>query len=317
MSWGRGDIPSQRGRVAVVTGGNGGIGLAVSRALAANGAHVVIACRNVDKGESARADLRATRPDASVEIVPLDLSDLASVRRAGALIAARHPRLDVLVNNAGVMAIPRRTTVDGFEMQLATNHLGHFVLTAILCAALVRAPAARVVSVTSTGRHYGRRVDPSDPHLNRRYDPWRAYGQSKLANLHFALELDRRLRASGARARSLVAHPGFVNTDLQANSVRESGGLSQRFFRQAVQRFGMSADEGALPLLRSATDPHADGGQLYTPRWVNVGPPERRPLFWRSTDAGAMRTLWTVSEGETGTRFDVAAIVSTAGLGPS
>jgi len=313
LSWTTSDMPSQTDRVAVVTGANGGLGLAVVRALAAHGAHVVMAVRDVAKADGARDDLLAAQPDASLEVVALDLADLASVRAAVEVIAAAHRSIDLLVNNAGVMAIPERQTADGFEMQLGTNHLGHFVLTAGLCSSLARASGARVVSVTSTGRHFGRGVDADNPHMHGRYDPWRAYGQSKLANLHFALELDRRFRRAGARARSLVAHPGFANTDLQANSARETpGGASQRFFHLAVERFGMSAEGGALPLLRAATDPSARGGELYTPRWVNSGPPVRRPMMKRTRDLDAMRTLWEVSERETGTTFDVAAAVVAA-----
>jgi NAD(P)-dependent dehydrogenase (short-subunit alcohol dehydrogenase family) len=173
---------------------------------------------------------------------------------------------------------------------------------------LLESTDARVVSVTSTGRHGGRALDPDNPHLEGRYDPWGAYGQSKLANVHFALELDRRFRAAGVPARSIVVHPGFVNTDLQARSVRETGGgRSQRFFRSAVVRFGMTPARGALSLLRAATDPRAVGGALYTPRWVNWGPPVRRPLVGPSRSRKAMDTLWEVSERETGVSFDVKA----------
>jgi NAD(P)-dependent dehydrogenase (short-subunit alcohol dehydrogenase family) len=161
------------------------------------------------------------------------------------------------------------------------------------------------VSVTSTGRHNGRGIDPENPHLEGRYDPWRAYGQSKLANVHFALELDRRFRDANVATRSLVVHPGFTNADLQARSVRETGGRSQRFFRAAVIRFGMTPARGALSLLRAATDPNAVGGALYAPRWVNRGPPVRRPMFGRSRNRDAMTSLWEVSERETGITFDV------------
>jgi NAD(P)-dependent dehydrogenase (short-subunit alcohol dehydrogenase family) len=306
MAWTTSDIPDQSHRVAVVTGGNGGLGLEVARELARKGGHVVIAARDQAKGESARASIRGEVPGASLELVPLDLASLASVRQAAAAILDRHPRVDILVNNAGVMAVPERRTEDGFEMQLAVNHLGHFALTAQLLPALLQSGDAQVVSVTSTGRHAGRPVDPGNPHLGGRSDPWRAYGQSKLANLHFALELDRRFRAAGVPARSIVVHPGFTNTDLQARSVRETGGgRSQRFFHDAVRRFGMTPAQGALPLLRAATDPGAVGGALYTPRWVNWGPPVRRPIFRRSRDPDAMTTLWEVSERETGIGLDV------------
>ena len=300
------DIPDLAGRVAVVTGANGGLGLEVTRELARGGAHVVMASRDQDKAEQARQDVLAEIPEASLELLPLDLASLASVREAAAKILGAHPTVDVLVNNAGVMGIPERRTEDGFEMQFGVNHLGHFALTALLLPALLNAADARVVSVTSTGRHTGRAVDPDNPNMEGRYDPWRAYGRSKLANVHFALELDRRLRAAGVPAKSIVTHPGFVNTDLQARSVRETGGgRSQRFFRSAVVRFGMTPARGALSLLRAATDPSAVGGALYAPRWVNWGPPVRRPLFGRSRSRKAITALWEVSERETGITFVV------------
>jgi NAD(P)-dependent dehydrogenase (short-subunit alcohol dehydrogenase family) len=265
-----------------------------------------MASRDRDKAEHARRDVLAEIPDAALDLQPLDLASLASVREAAAKILAAHETVDILVNNAGVMAIPQRKTEDGFEMQFGVNHLGHFALTALVFPALRRSLGARVVSVTSTGRHAGGPLDPDDPNLDGRYEPWRAYGQSKLANVQFALELDRRFRAAGLPAKSIVTHPGFVNTDLQARSVRETGGgRSQRFFRAVVGRFGMTPARGALSLLRAATDPNAVGGALYTPRWVNWGPPVRRPLFGRSRSRQAMDTLWEVSERETGIEFDV------------
>jgi NAD(P)-dependent dehydrogenase (short-subunit alcohol dehydrogenase family) len=208
------------------------------------------------------------------------------------------------------MATPRTETADGFELQFGTNHLGHFALTAQLMPALLRAPAARVVTVTSTGRHFRTRLDPDDPHLMNDYDPWRAYGRAKMANLHFAVELNRRLAAAGALATSLVAHPGYANTDLQAQSARAGSGASQRFFATTVRWVGMSPRAGALPQLRAATDPQARGGELYTPRWVNVGPPVRRPITSRSQDRREMELLWDVSEQETGVTFDVPGLVA-------
>ncbi len=309
MDWTARDIPDQTGRVAVVTGANGGLGLEVTRALAGKGAHVVMASRDRPKAERAHEDIVAGFPAASLEIRALDLGSLDSVRGAAADILASHERLDLLINNAGVMGLPELRTADGFEMQFGVNHLGHFALTALLFPALRESAGARVVSVTSTGRHLSRRVDPDDPHLNGRYEPWRAYGRSKLANVHFALELERRARAANVRLQSLIAHPGFVHTDLQARSVRETrGGASQRFFHEAVQRFGMPPVAGALSILRAATDPSARGGELYTPRYVNRGPPVRRPLLGRSQDRAALRTLWEVSERETGVTFALTQV---------
>jgi NAD(P)-dependent dehydrogenase (short-subunit alcohol dehydrogenase family) len=286
MAWATTDIPDQSGKIAVVTGANGGLGLEVARELARKGAHVVMAARDQDKAEAARASIRDEIPGAALELQPLDLASLASVHRAAARILANHPRIDILVDNAGVMAIAERRTEDGFEMQLGVNHLGHFALTAELLSALLGRPGVRVVSMTSTGRHFGTTVNPDNPHLVGRYDSWRAYGQSKLANVHFAVELDRRFREAGVPARSIVVHPGFTSTDLQARSVRDTGGgSSQRFFQAVVRRVGMTPAQGALSLLRAATDPNAAGGALYTPRWVNFGPPARRPMFGRARDS--------------------------------
>jgi NAD(P)-dependent dehydrogenase (short-subunit alcohol dehydrogenase family) len=307
VAWTAADIPDLGGRIAVVTGGNGGLGLEVGRELARKGALVVIAARDRSKADAAIASIVEDVPDAVVEVEPLDLASQASVRRAASHLLERHARIDLLVNNAGVMATPERRTDDGFELQLAVNHLGHFAFTGLLLPALLESDAARVVSVTSTGRHVGGRIDPGNPHLVGVYGPWRAYGRSKLANVHFALGLERRFREAGVAAKSLVAHPGFVNTDLQARSVRATGGgRSQRFFHEAVRRVGMTPARGALVILRSATDPDAIGGTLYTPRWVNTGPPVRRPLFRRSTDPDAIEALWLVSERETGVTYRLA-----------
>jgi NAD(P)-dependent dehydrogenase (short-subunit alcohol dehydrogenase family) len=177
------------------------------------------------------------------------------------------------------MALPERRTSDGFEMQFGTNHLGHYVLTSRLLPLLVATDGSRVVAVTSTARHFGRPVDPSNPHLEGSYDQWRAYGRSKLANVHFALGLEQRLRAAAAPTISLVAHPGLATTELQVNTAREGGGDSSE---RMARRYGMTATDGALPQLRAATDPGAKGGELYAPRWVNWGPPVRRPLMGRS-----------------------------------
>ncbi len=306
VNWTAADIPEQTGRTAVVTGANGGLGLETARALAGAGAHVVMAARNQDKAAQAVADIRAGAPDASLEVVALDLGSQASVREAAERILAAHEKIDILVNNAGVMGIPERRTVDGFEMQFGVDHLGHYALTALLMAALLRADAARIVTVTSTARHMGRAVDPANPHLEGRYGPWRAYGQAKLANFHFAIGLQRLLQAAGAPAASLIAHPGLSNTDLQAVSVKETdGGLSQRFFHGLAGSMGMSPEQGARPQLRAATDPAAKGGELYVPRFVSNGAPVRRPILRRIGMDKAIACLWEVSERETGLEIDV------------
>jgi NAD(P)-dependent dehydrogenase (short-subunit alcohol dehydrogenase family) len=306
VSWSAADIPDQHGRTAVVTGANGGLGLETARELAAKGAHVVMAARNQQKAAAAVDDIRASAPDASLEVVPLDLGSQASVRDAAEQILVAHEQIDVLVNNAGVMGIPESKTVDGFEMQFGVDHLGHWSLTALLVPALLRTDGARIVTVTSTAHHMGRAVDPANPHLDGGYGPWRAYGQAKLANFHFGLGLQREFERAGASTASLIAHPGLSNTDLQAVSVRETGGgASQRFFHVLARRTGMSPADGALPQLRAATDPAANGGEFYGPLFVNNGPPVRKPIFRKLGMDTAIARLWEVSERETGLAIDV------------
>jgi NAD(P)-dependent dehydrogenase (short-subunit alcohol dehydrogenase family) len=308
VSWSTADIPDQQGRAAVVTGANGGLGLETARELAARGAHVVMAARNQEKAAAAVDDIRAGAPHASLEVVALDLGSQASVREAAEQILAAHEQLDLLVNNAGVMGIPERKTVDGFEMQFGVDHLGHWTLTALLLPALLRTDGARIVTVTSTAHHMGRAVDPSNPHLEGRYRPWRAYGQAKLANFHFGLGLQRELERAGASTASLIAHPGLSNTDLQNVSVRETGGgASQRFFQALAKHTGMSPAEGALSQLRAATDPAAKGGEFYGPLFVNNGPPVRKPIFRTVGLDAAIARLWEVSERETGLALDARA----------
>src|SRR3954470_15902443 len=314
MSWTVADIPSQEGRVAVVTGANGGLGLETSRALAAAGAHVVMAARNQAKAAEAVDDIRRGSADASLEVVELDLGSLASVREAADKIAASHPTIDILVNNAGVMGIPEKRTADGFEMQFGVDHLGHWALTALLMPALLRADATRIVTVTSSAHHMGRAVDPSNPHLEGRYGPWRAYGQAKLANFHFGLGLHRLLKGAGAPAASLIAHPGLSNTELQAVSVDETGGgMSQRFFHVLATRTGMAARDGARSQLRAATDPHAASGEFYGPAFVNNGPPVRKPIMRRVGMDRAIARLREVSERETGLRIELEAAGAPSG----
>jgi NAD(P)-dependent dehydrogenase (short-subunit alcohol dehydrogenase family) len=316
VSWSVSDIPDQAGRTAVVTGANGGLGLATANALAVAGARVVMAARNQEKAAAAMAEIRKAAPDASLEIVELDLGSLASVRQAAEQILAGHEQVDILVNNAGLMGIPERRTADGFEMQFGVDHLGHFALTALLMPALLRAEGARVVTVTSTAHHMGKAVDPDNPHLHGRYGPWRAYGQAKLANFHFGIGLHGLLDEAGAPAASLIAHPGLSNTELQAVSVEETdGGFSQRFFLTLARSTGLSPADGALSQLRAATDPAARSGEFYGPLFVNNGPPVRKPVLRRVGMKRAIDRLWEVSERETGLKLRVvgAAPESAAG----
>lgn len=300
MRFGVADVPEQRGRVAVVTGANGGLGLRTARVLAAKGALVILAARDQAKLAGAVEEIRRETPDAELSTVPLDLGSLASVRDAAAAILAEHTRVDLLVNNAGVMAAPEGRTADGFETQLGVDHLGHWALTGLLLPALLAAPAARVVTVTSFALLMGRRLDPGNPHLSGRYDPWRAYGQAKLANYHFGLGLQDAFARAGVAASSLVAHPGLAHTDLQTTTVRLGGAGGQaRLWASLARRIGASAAEAAMPQLRAATDPAAAGGEFYGPRYLLSGPPVRLRIR-RPGDTEAIRILWEVSERETG-----------------
>ncbi len=304
--WSTIDIGDLSGRVAVVTGANGGLGLASAKALAGKCAHVVMASRNLAKAATARDEIVALHPHASLEIVELDLGSLASVEAAAGKIASTHDRIDILPCNAGVMATPRGTTEDGFDTQFGINHLGHWALVSHLLPTIVRTPGARVVTTSSTAQHTGRPVDPADPHMRTDYDPWRMYGQSKLANRYFAVGLQEQFARHAVDAKALSSHPGLTNSDLQTTTHQAGGaGFLGRFSVAWAGNLGMSIDRGALSQLRAATDPGAPGGGFYGPLWVTAGPPVRRPLI-RPGSHDAIRTLWEVSERETGLRVDVA-----------
>ena len=306
MSWTVADIPDLTGRLAVVTGANSGLGLETTRELVRRGARVIMAVRNRTKAETARVSVMASVPHAVIELRDLDLASLTSIRAFAAELLTDRTPLDLLVNNAGVMAIPRQTTSDGFEMQFGVNHLGHFALPALLMPVLLAASSARVVNVASSARFFGAPVNALDPHLTHGYDPWRAYGQSKLANVHFTVELESRLRAAGARVSVYASDPGLAATDLQAHSVRETGGRSQQFFLSLVERYGSTSLQGAMPQLRAATDPQATSGRLYGLRFLIRGAPVLVPMLPRERDVLARRTLWAVSERETGILLKVS-----------
>jgi NAD(P)-dependent dehydrogenase (short-subunit alcohol dehydrogenase family) len=300
MAFTRDSVPDLNGRTAVITGANGGLGLQTARVFASKGALIVLAARDQMKAARALADIRAETPGARLELVELDLASQASVKKAAGEILAGHAAIDILVNNAGLMAMPERQTADGYEMQLGVNHLGHWTLTASVLPALLAAPAARVVTVTSTAHHFGRTLDPRNPHLAGNYHPWRAYGQSKLANYHFGLGLQQRFEQAGVRAQSLIAHPGLTHSDLQSRTVAEGGGgWMGPFWAWMAKYTGMDVKHGAMPLIRAATDPRAKGGQFYGPRCGNFGPAVRLPVLRPGTDR-AVQTLWRVSELETG-----------------
>ena len=305
MGWKASDIPDLTGRVAVVTGGNGGLGLATARQLAAHGALVVIGARNLAKAEAASKTILSASPGATVDIRPLDLSSLASVTAFAAEVRTDYPAIHLLFNNAGVMACPEGKTADGFETQFGTNHLGHFVLTLRLLPALIAAGAAgaagaeaRVVSTTSMARFTAGKFDLADLQLRGHYDPWTAYGISKRANLEFALELDRRMAGRGVRA--FAADPGLSRTDLQPTAARSMKSFQHRFWEIATRLVGQSALMGAMSQLRAATDPAAVGGTLYAPRWFSFGAPVVTEVKGRMADPAEQAALWELSERETG-----------------
>jgi NAD(P)-dependent dehydrogenase (short-subunit alcohol dehydrogenase family) len=294
-----------------LSGANGGLGLETARELARRGARVLMTVRSMDKGEAAAAAIRTEIPAASLEVLRLDLASLDSIRVcADELVAAGRP-IDVLVNNAGVMAVPHALTPDGFEMQFGVNHLGHFALTARLFPLLLAAQSPRVVCVSSSARLYGRPVDRSDVNLEQGYGAWHAYGRSKLANAHFALELDARARSAGLRLRAFAADPGFAATDLQAQSARASGERAQRLVHRLVVAAGTSPLQGALPQLRAATDPDARGGSVYALRWLVRGAPVPVRLAARERDTSARAALWRLSEQLTGVTLDLQAAAAT------
>jgi NAD(P)-dependent dehydrogenase (short-subunit alcohol dehydrogenase family) len=297
--WTAADIPDQTGRVAIVTGANSGLGAAISRELARAGATVIMAVRNLQKGERAAAEIREQVPEAELELRDLDLGDLSSVHA----FAERHQGgLDLLINNAGIMAPPRRETKDGFESQLGTNHLGHFALTGLLLPRLLEAPEPRVVTQTS-GVHRIGRINFDDLQGQRRYINWLAYGQSKLANLMFALELQRRASAAGTELRSMAAHPGYARTNLQF--------AAPPWYEQLIMRvtnplLGQSADMGALPALYAATVPDLPGGTFVGPDGVmeQRGYPKVVIGASRAYDEQDQRRLWEVSEQLTGVHYE-------------
>lgn len=297
MNWSTNNIPDLTGKISVVTGGNGGLGLETVRQLCLHGAHAVIGARDMEKGQRALDEIQRTVPAASVEIVELDLASLASVESFSEEVACKHSAINLLFNNAGIMAIPEETTDDGFEAQFGTNHLGHFALTARLLPLLAAGAPSRVISTTSTARFQAGSYDLNNPHLRGGYRPWQAYGISKRANIQFAFELDRLLCGQGIFG--YAADPGFSKTDLQPNSVRSNPGRSQRFWRWVVAHTGQTPEAGALPQLRAGTDPLIPHGSLIAPRWITNGPPILRK-WGRFDNPDECRKLWEISQAETG-----------------
>lgn len=302
--WSEGNIPDLTGRVIVVTGANSGIGYEAARAFAQHGAHVVLACRNRTKADAAVASIADVTANPSLEILDVDLGDLDSVAAAAKQFLADHDRLDVLVNNAGLMALPRQTTAQGYEMQFGVNHLAHFALTGHLLDRLLGTQASRVVAVSSTGHRPGK-IHFDDLQGEKHYGPWSAYFQSKLSNLLFTYELQRKLEGHGASTIAVAAHPGGTNTNLGHG---QSSGFVTWLMDAArpVLSFVMQpAAMGALPTMRAAVDPEVVGGEYYGPDGFmeQRGYPKRVSSTARSHDAEVARRLWTVSESLTGVSY--------------
>ncbi|MBF6468082.1 SDR family NAD(P)-dependent oxidoreductase [Nocardia beijingensis] len=300
--WTEYDIPDQKGRLAVVTGANSGLGYEAARALAAHGATVVLAVRDVDKGKHAANRIADAVPGADTTVQQLDLTSLASVRTAAEQLKSAHAAIDLLINNAGVMYPPKQTTSDGFELQFGTNHLGHFALTGLLLDNMLPMPGSRVVTVSSVGHRIRARIDFDDLQAERSYDRVAAYGRSKLANLMFTYELQRRLSGTGTTI-AVAAHPGAANTDLMRNMPAALRALVPVVAPIVTQTPAM----GALPILRAATDPGVRGGQYYGPGGFleTRGYPKIVESSSQSHDIAIQQRLWKVSEELTGVTFPV------------
>ncbi len=300
--WSTADIPDQSDRTVVVTGANTGLGYHTAAALAFRGARVVLAVRNLEKGNAALSRIVAAKPGADITLTQLDLSSLASVRRAADELRSAYPRIDLLINNAGVMWTPKEVTADGFELQFGTNHLGHFAFTGLLLDHLLPVRGSRVVTVSSLGHRMRAAIHFDDLQWERNYSRIGAYGQSKLANLLFTYELQRRLSAGKAPTIAVAAHPGGSATELARNVprvLRPLNALAPLLFQ--------SAEAGALPTLRAATDPTVQGGQYYGPDGLGEqrGHPKLVQSSAQSHDPDLQRRLWSVSEELTGVKFPV------------
>jgi len=296
--WTTADIPPQPGKLALVTGANSGVGFHAALELARAGAQVILGCRNLAKANAARDRILAAVPAAQLEPAAIDLGSLASIRAFAQAFLTQQRSLDLLINNAGVMALPtRQLTVDGFELQIGTNHLGHFALTGLLLPAIITSPSARIVTVSSIA-HRGGRIRFDDLNWTRDYKPWPAYRQTKLANLYFAFELDRRLRATHPNVASIAVHPGVSRTNLFAagpGQKKNLPGLLAPFF---ISIIGQSEQQGALPTLYGATSPEARSGHFYGPhgfREMRGYPVEVIPEA-QAYDESAAARLWTISE---------------------
>jgi len=302
--WSVSDIPELTDMTAVVTGANRGIGFEVARGLAWRGAQVAMGVRDTERGDRAAAEIRATSPGASLEVMALDLADLSSVHRFAEALRSRWGTLDLLINNAGVGSTSLRYTADGFELVLGTNHLGHFALSGLLLPMMIEAPKARVVTVASLAHARGV-IDFDNLDGSKGYANFRAYSQSKLANLLFAYELQRRLSEPGVGLLSVAAHPGWAATEMNVRPLGERPSLRDQVLHMLPMRLAAPPAQAARPILFAATSPVVKGGDYIGPRCGLRGPPTQVRSSERSHDAELAYRLWQVSEEMTGVSFDL------------
>ena len=306
-NWDARQMPSQAGRIAVVTGASSGLGLETAVALSRAGAAVVMACRNPAKAADALAEVKRRAPGGHAELATLDLADLRSVRAFAADVTARHPKLDLLINNAGVMAVPFQKTADGFEMQIGTNHFGHFALTGLLLPTLAATPGSRIVNVASLAHRWTLGMNLQDPNFERsRYNKWDAYGKSKLANLLFTYELARRLQASGSMLTVAAAHPGYSSTNLQfVGPAQENSAVGRVLMKIGNGLLGQNAERGALPSLYAATAPDVASGDYFGPDGFQQigGYPRKVGSRKAARDPQTAARLWEVSQKLTGASY--------------
>ena len=295
MGWSESDIPAQDGRIAIITGANSGIGFHSALSLAKKGAHVVLACRNPEKADAAMAQIRTECPEAQCTFMKLDVAQPSSVRAFAEEALSSLPKIDLLINNAGVMSPSRTITKEGFELHFATNHLGHFALTGLLLERVLDTANSRVITVSSLAHNIGF-INFDDLHRERFYFGWSAYGQSKMANLLFAFELDRKLRTAGHTTKSIAAHPGYTTSQITKHSP---------LIQLATDHIAQNTHMGALTTLRAATDPEAEGGSYWGPSrlFELAGPPIQVQSNRRSRNREDAATLWTVSEELCGVRY--------------
>ena len=292
--------PTLSGKVALVTGGNSGLGYETVKALALKGANVYLACRDLTKGEKAKNSLLVDNPELNIEILKLDLASIKNITEAADQVKRANNKIDFLINNAGLMAMPYQETEDGFESQFGVNHLGHWILTSSLLPLLLASDRSRVVTVSSTARHMSREITKGDPNFKENYSAWGSYAHSKLANYYFAIGLHRIFASANVSQMSLLAHPGLSNTNLQvATAAQGGGGAAGKYSEAMAAKMGMPAWRGAQSQIRAALDPAAKSGDFYGPRFAASGPPVKLPIL-KPGSAKNIERLWRISQDATG-----------------